>query len=99
MGSVNRLGAWVWRTVRMVRVVRGPKSSGRDAAKPIKIVHEPHKPHERVRALRAELADDLSSLARWQYGRVHARRVYDLKIDTSATTPAQNAVIIRAFGL
>jgi chloramphenicol 3-O-phosphotransferase len=30
----------------------------------------------------------------------HAARAYDLEIDTSATTPAQNAAMIRdAFGL
>ena len=39
-------------------------------------------------------------LARWQFDRVHAGRVYDLEIDTATTTPAQNAAMIRdAFGL
>ncbi|MBR7620657.1 AAA family ATPase [Phenylobacterium sp. 20VBR1] len=39
-------------------------------------------------------------LSRWQYDRVHAGRTYDLEIDTSTTTPDQNAILIRdAFGL
>ena len=39
-------------------------------------------------------------LARWQYRRVHRNMIYDLEIDTTATTPADNARKIRdAFGL
>lgn len=39
-------------------------------------------------------------LARWQVERVHRGRVYDLEIDTAATTPERNAELIRdAFGL
>ena len=39
-------------------------------------------------------------LARWQYDRVHRDMIYDLEIDTTATTPLENARKIRdAFGL
>lgn len=39
-------------------------------------------------------------LARWQHQRVHRTMVYDLEIDTTATSPEQNAERIRdAFGL
>lgn len=39
-------------------------------------------------------------LARWQYQRVHRGIAYDLTIDTTATSPEENARIIRdAFGL
>ena len=39
-------------------------------------------------------------LARWQHARVHQDMRYDLEIDTTATTPLQNALKIRdAFGL
>ena len=49
---------------------------------------------ERVRGDRA------IGLARWQYDRVHCGIIYDLKIDTTATTPLANAQKIRdAFGL
>ena len=34
-------------------------------------------------------------LARWQYGRVHQGVAYDLEIDTTETTPEENARIIR----
>lgn len=34
-------------------------------------------------------------LARWQYDRVHRGITYDLEVDTSATTPAECARIIR----
>ena len=44
--------------------------------------------------------DRTLGLARWQYDRVHTGRTYDLEIDTSKTTPDQNAVLIReAMGL
>ena len=39
--------------------------------------------------------DRMVGLARWQYTRVHQDVVYNLKIDTSATTPVQNAQFIR----
>lgn len=39
-------------------------------------------------------------LARWQYDRVHRGVVYDLEIHTDATTPMENARIIKkSFGL
>jgi chloramphenicol 3-O phosphotransferase len=44
--------------------------------------------------------DRKAGLARWQYHRVHRGVVYDLEIDTTATTPLENAQTIRdAFGL
>ncbi|WP_310539990.1 phosphotransferase-like protein [Phenylobacterium sp.] len=57
-------------------------------------------PLEALEARELARGDREIGLARWQYDRVHAGRVYDLEIDTAATTPAQNAVLIRdAFGL
>ena len=39
-------------------------------------------------------------LARWQHDRVHRDMIYDLEIDTTMTTPLENAQKIRdAFGL
>jgi chloramphenicol 3-O phosphotransferase len=39
-------------------------------------------------------------LARWQYDQVHRDMIYDLEIDTTATTPLENAQkICDAFGL
>jgi chloramphenicol 3-O phosphotransferase len=39
-------------------------------------------------------------LARWQHDRVHRDMIYDLEIDTTVTTPLENAQKIRdAFGL
>ena len=39
-------------------------------------------------------------LARWQFDRVHRGQAYDLEIETSATTPVENAHrICTAFGL
>ena len=39
-------------------------------------------------------------LARWQFDRVHRGQRYDLEIETSGSTPAQNAQrICTAFGL
>jgi chloramphenicol 3-O phosphotransferase len=39
-------------------------------------------------------------LARWQFARVHQDITYDLQIDTTTGTPAENAQTIRtAFGL
>ncbi|WP_158933194.1 chloramphenicol phosphotransferase CPT family protein [Acidisphaera sp. S103] len=44
--------------------------------------------------------DRMIGLARWQYARVHPGVTYDLEIDTTATTPLENARRIRdAFGL
>ena len=44
--------------------------------------------------------DRAIGLARWQYERVHHGVVYDLEIDTSTTTPVDNArLIVDAFGL
>ena len=57
-------------------------------------------PLETLEARERARGDRQIGLARWQYHRVHQGRTYDLEIDTSATTPAQNAVLIRdAFGL
>lgn len=57
-------------------------------------------PLEALEARELARGDREIGLARWQYDRVHKGRVYDLEIDTAATTPAQNAVMIRAaFGL
>lgn len=57
-------------------------------------------PLEILEARELARGDREIGLARWQYDRVHQGRTYDLEIDTSATTPAQNAVLIRdAFGL
>ncbi|MES3028314.1 MAG: AAA family ATPase [Pseudomonadota bacterium] len=47
-----------------------------------------------------ERGDREIGLARWQFDRVHQGVVYDLEIDATATTPAQNArKICEAFGL
>jgi chloramphenicol 3-O phosphotransferase len=44
--------------------------------------------------------DRAIGLARWQYGRVHHDRVYDLEIETTQATPLENArKICAAFGL
>ncbi len=44
--------------------------------------------------------DRQAGLARWQYDRVHQGITYDLKLDTSASTPLETARRIqRAFGL
>lgn len=57
-------------------------------------------PLEALEARERARGDRQIGLAHWQYDRVHQGRAYDLEIDTSATTPAQNAVLIRdAFGL
>ena len=57
-------------------------------------------PLEVLEARELARGDRTIGLARWQYGRVHAGRVYDLELDTAATTPERNAVMIRdAFGL
>lgn len=57
-------------------------------------------PLEVLEARERARGDRVIGLSRWQYDRVHAGRTYDLEIDTSTTTPDQNAVLIRdAFGL
>ena len=57
-------------------------------------------PLEVLEARERARGDRMIGLARWQYGRVHAGRTYDLEIDTSKTTPDQNAILIRdTFGL
>jgi chloramphenicol 3-O phosphotransferase len=44
--------------------------------------------------------DRRSGLARWQYDRVHRGITYDLKLDTTASTPLETARLIQqAFGL
>jgi chloramphenicol 3-O phosphotransferase len=44
--------------------------------------------------------DRAPGLARWQYDRVHRGMTYDLEIDTTSTTPLENAQKIRdTFGL
>lgn len=51
---------------------------------------------------RRELArgDRQLGLARWQFDRVHLGQKYDLEIETSVSTPAQNAErICKTFGL
>ena len=53
-----------------------------------------------LEARERERGDRHIGLARWQYDRVHRDMIYDLEIDTTATTPAENARKIRdAFGL
>lgn len=57
-------------------------------------------PLEVLEARELARGDRVIGLARWQFDRVHAGRTYDLAIDTTATTPAQNAALIReTFGL
>jgi chloramphenicol 3-O phosphotransferase len=57
-------------------------------------------PLEVLEARERERGDRERGLARWQYDRVHRDIAYDLEIETSTTTPLQNAQKIRdAFGL
>lgn len=57
-------------------------------------------PLEVLEARELARGDRTVGLARWQYDRVHSGRIYDLEIDTSTRTPAQNAEMIRdAFGI
>jgi len=57
-------------------------------------------PLDVLEARERQRGDREIGLARWQYGRVHRGRTYDLEIDTATTTPAENAELIRsAFGL
>ncbi|WP_264715168.1 phosphotransferase-like protein [Limobrevibacterium gyesilva] len=53
-----------------------------------------------LEARERERGDREIGLARWQHDRVHRDMTYDLEIDTTATTPLENAQRIRdAFGL
>jgi chloramphenicol 3-O phosphotransferase len=57
-------------------------------------------PLDVLEAREAARGDRQIGLARWQFDRVHQGRDYDIGIDTSETTPAENARIIRdAFEL
>jgi chloramphenicol 3-O phosphotransferase len=57
-------------------------------------------PLDVLEARECQRGDREIGLARWQYDRVHRDMIYDLEIDTTATTPLQNAEKIRdAFGL
>ena len=57
-------------------------------------------PLEDLEARERKRGDRAIGLARWQYDRVHRGVVYDLKIDTTMTTPMESARIIRdALGL
>jgi chloramphenicol 3-O phosphotransferase len=57
-------------------------------------------PLEVLEARERERGDREIGLARWQYDRVHRDITYDLEIDTTATTPLENAQKIRdVFGL
>ncbi|MDP3746426.1 MAG: hypothetical protein Q8Q88_05180 [Phenylobacterium sp.] len=57
-------------------------------------------PLEVLEARERARGDREIGLARWQYDRVHRDIAYDLELDTSATTPLENAEKIRdAFGL
>lgn len=57
-------------------------------------------PLELLESRERERGDREIGLARWQYDRVHRDRAYDLVLDTTATTPLENArKICDAFGL
>lgn len=57
-------------------------------------------PLEVLEARERQRGDRTPGLARWQYERVHRGVAYDLTIDTSLTSPTENACRIRdAFGL
>jgi chloramphenicol 3-O phosphotransferase len=57
-------------------------------------------PLEVVEARELARENRLIGLARWQHDRVHRNIIYDLEIDTTTTTPMENAERIRdAFGL
>ena len=57
-------------------------------------------PLDMLEARERERGDREIGLARWQYDRVHRDMIYDLEIDTTATTPLENAQKIRdTFGL
>ena len=52
-------------------------------------------PLEVLEARERQRGDRAIGLARWQYDRVHCGVVYDLKIDTTKSSPMQSARIIR----
>lgn len=57
-------------------------------------------PLDVLEAREAARGDRLIGLARWQVGRVHAGRTYDLELDGAALTPEQAARAIKErFGL
>jgi chloramphenicol 3-O phosphotransferase len=57
-------------------------------------------PLEVLEARERQRGDRLIGLARWQYDRVHARKRYDLVVDTSLATAEDCARLIKAqFGL
>jgi chloramphenicol 3-O phosphotransferase len=57
-------------------------------------------PLDLLEARERSRGDREPGLARWQYDRVHRGVIYDLEIDTTTTTPLENAQKIRdAFGL
>lgn len=57
-------------------------------------------PLDVLEARERQRGDREIGLARWQYERVHRGKSYDLEIDTTATTPLENAQrICDAFGL
>lgn len=57
-------------------------------------------PLDVLEARERQRGDRHIGLARWQFGRVHLGRTYDLEIDTTRTTPAASAERIRdTFGL
>ena len=57
-------------------------------------------PIEVLEQREANRKNRLSGLARWQHCRVHHGIVYDLKVDTSGTSPGENArAIIQALRL
>jgi chloramphenicol 3-O phosphotransferase len=57
-------------------------------------------PLDVLEAREAARGDRLIGLARWQIGRVHAGRSYDLEVDSAANTPERCArLIAERFGL
>jgi chloramphenicol 3-O phosphotransferase len=57
-------------------------------------------PLDVLEARERERGDRLIGLARWQYGRVHHGKRYDLELDTSGSTPLVCATLIKQkFGL
>jgi len=52
-------------------------------------------PLEMLEARERERGDRLIGLARWQFGRVHRDKRYDLEIDTDLMTPVDCAGVIK----
>ena len=52
-------------------------------------------PLEVLEARERERGDRLIGLARWQYGRVHRGKKYDLEIDSGSLSPLECAVLIK----